>query len=243
MINLGLKIYQLLIACYPKIFRTKFGTEMQDVFTQTIKEAAEQSQWTVMAIYLHELREMPLNLAREHWRSLIIEEFPMTIIKKPEWSFYRTWIILTMLCVPVVFILDLIILKVIAKIVGDFIFVDGVRHITEDYLFMYTFIPILGLLTVLLQYRLLHRYLPRMGWWVIATTGGWLLGAFLILISRWLSFWTYESFYIDLAFIVIRLSIGVGLWLLALGFLPTCVTAVMLALFINPDQSIEPRGA
>jgi hypothetical protein len=216
---------------------------------------------------------------REHWFALTEKELSMTTIKKPEWSFYPTWIILTMLCVPVAFVLDLVILRVITNFVGDFIYVDGVRHITEDYLGMYTFFPIVGLLTGLLQYGLLRRYLPRMGWWVLVTTGGWLLGALLLLISRRLDFWTSESFDIRLAYVVMGLSIGVGQWLLlrrrlpragwwiganvlgwvllglitgdtlhqfdllALGFLPTCVTAAMLALLMNQAQATEPQGA
>ncbi len=104
--------------------------------------------------------------------------------------------------------------------VGDYIYVDGVRYITEDYLWGYFFVPIVGLLTGLLQYGLLRRYLPHMGWWVLDTTGGWLLGALLILISGWLNFWTYESFDIDLAFIVMGFSIGVGQWLLLWRRLP-----------------------
>jgi hypothetical protein len=202
----------------------------------------------------------------------------MTTIKKPEWFFYPSWIILTVLCVPIAFILDLVILKVITMFVGDFIYVDGVRRITEDYLSMYTFVPIVGLLTGLLQYALLRRYLLRMGWWVWATTGGWLVGVLLIVISGRLNFWTYESFDIDLAFIVLGLSIGAGQWLLlrrrlpragwwvgvtvlgwgllglitgdtldqfgllAMGFLPACVTAVMLALLMNRAHPAEAQG-
>jgi hypothetical protein len=37
-------------------------------------------------------------------------------------------------CVSVAFLLDLAILRVIIKFGGDFFFVNGVRHITEDYL-------------------------------------------------------------------------------------------------------------
>ena len=117
-----------------------------------------------------------------------------------------------------------------------------------------------------------------MGWWVLATTGGWLLGGFLILISGWLNIWTYESFDLDLVFFVMGLSIGVGQWLLlrrhlpragwwvganvvgwgllglitegsmgqfgllALGFLPACVTAVILALLMNRAHPTEPQG-
>jgi len=203
----------------------------------------------------------------------------MSMIKKPGWSFYPTWVVLSTLCIPIAFIVDLIILKIITNFVGDFIYVDGVRHITEDYLFGYTFVPIVGLFTGLLQYGLLSRYLPHIGWWVLVTIGGWVLGALLIIISGWLKFWTYESFDIDLALILIGLSIGVWQWLLlrrrlpragwwvganvlgwglvglitgdsldqfgllALGFLPACVTAMMLALFMKQAKPTEVQGS
>ena len=144
----------------------------------------------------------------------------MTTIKKPGWSFYLAWVILTMVCVPVAFILDLAILRVIKSIVGVYIYVDGVRHITEDYLGMYIFVPIAGLLTGVLQYGLLRRYLPHMGWWVLATTGGWLLGPLLILMPGWLNFCTYEPANFNMAFIVMGLSIGVLQWLLLRRRLP-----------------------
>lgn len=133
--------------------------------------------------------------------------------EKPSWSFYVRWILLTSLCLPVAYFLNLIILRIITLFVGDFIYVDGMRQITEDYLGLYTFFPIVGLLTGLLQYGLLRHYLPQMGWWVAATIGGWLLGIFLILIPGWLN-WTSPLFNSDLAFIVMGLSIGVGQWLL-----------------------------
>ena len=139
--------------------------------------------------------------------------------EKPRWFFYLLWILLTLLCVPIAFILDLVILRIITFFVGDFIYVDGVRHITEDYLGIWIFIPIVGLLTGVLQYGLLRRFLPHMGWWVAATIGGWLLGAFLTLIPGWLH-WTHSLFSLDLAFIGMGLSIGMGQWLLLRRRLP-----------------------
>ena len=117
-------------------------------------------------------------------------------MKSPAGFFYALWIILTSLCVPVAFFIDLVILKIIIRFVGDFIYVNGVRHITEDYLSMFTFIPLLGLLTGVMQYGLLRRYLPRIGWWVFATIGGWLLGVLLIVMPNWL-YWRDASFNLD----------------------------------------------
>ena len=139
--------------------------------------------------------------------------------EKPRWFFYTFWIILTSLCVPVAFFIDLVILKIIIRFVGDFIYVNGVRHITEDYLSMFTFIPLIGLLTGVMQYGLLLRYLPRIGWWVFATIGGWLLGVLLIVMPSWL-YWRDGSFNLDLALILMGLAIGVGQWLLLRRRLP-----------------------
>jgi hypothetical protein len=276
--RLVITIYRALLSFYPAAFRNEFGEEMRGVFTRSVLEAAERGGWAVTAVYVRELRQMPLNLVREYWHSLTKKELPMALIKKPEWSFYPTWIILTLLCIPIAFFIDLVIMKVTSSIIGDFIYVNGVRHITEDYLSMYAFVPIVGLLTGLMQYGLLRRYLPHMGWWVLATTGGWFLGLLLILTSSWLNIWTFETINLDLAFIVMGLSIGVGQWLLlrrrlpragwwvganvlgwallglitgdsmnqfgllALGFLPACVTAVMIALLINWAPPAEPQG-
>lgn len=199
--------------------------------------------------------------------------------EQPRWSFYLLWILLTMFCVPIAFFLSLIILRIIVLFVGDFINVNGVQHITEDYLALYVFVPLMGLLTGVLQYELLRRYFPRMRSWVAATIGGWLLGAFLILTHGWLNP-TNTVLSLDLAFLIMGLSIGVGQWLLlrqrlpragwwiganvvgwsilalvtngnsmgqfglfALGLLPACATALMLALLIKQVQPTRSQGA
>ncbi len=206
------RLYAALLRLYPNHFRAQFGDEMKAVFRQAIEGHNRNDK--AFGFFLRELRDLPLNLARTHWRSKVNKEFPMTIIKKPGWGFFPTWVLLTTISIPIAFILDLVILKVITRFVGDFIYVNGVRHITEDYLSTYTFVPIVGLLIGVFQYGLLRRYLPRMGWWVLATVGGWVLGLLLIFISTWLKIWSIESFDLDLAYIVMGLSIGIGQWLL-----------------------------
>jgi hypothetical protein len=147
-------------------------------------------------------------------------------MRKPEWSFYPAWILLTALCVPIAFLLDLIFIKTLLIFVGDYIYVDGVRHITEDYLFPYTFIPIVSLLIGIVQYRLLRRYLPRMGWWLLATISGWLGGFVLILgwgqiVTHWWSATAVpEPWAVALVFIVLGLCVGLGQWLLLRRRLP-----------------------
>lgn len=140
--------------------------------------------------------------------------------KRLGWPFYLTWIMLTLLSFPVAFLLDFAILRVLKNFVGAVIYVDGVRHITENYLLVYLLVPTVGLLMGAFQYRLLRHYLPRMRWWVIVTIGGWLLGMLLVAIPGWLN-WT-DTFLtnIDLVFIVFGLTISVGQWSLLRRRLP-----------------------
>ena len=150
----------------------------------------------------------------------------MTTIKKPEWSFYPAWIFLTALSIPLAIVLYFVIIQIIMIFVGDIIYVNGVRRITEDYLFGYLFVPITGILTGSLQYGLLRRYLSRMGWWVLATTGGWLLGLLLTygLRQAAANFWTVDVIYgpgsQEVVFFLMGLSIGLGQWLLLRRRLP-----------------------
>jgi hypothetical protein len=96
--------------------------------------------------------------------------------RRPEWFLYPGWIVLSTLGIPLTWFTSLAIISQAERIVGDTIVVAGRTRITEDFLIGYLFFPLLGLLTGFLQYLLLRRYLPRMGWWVAATTLGWPLG-------------------------------------------------------------------
>ena len=104
-------------------------------------------------------------------------EIPSVNFKKPAWSFYLNWIVLTVLSIPIAYFFSILILKLITNLVGDYVVVNGVRHISEDYLAMYILIPVLSVFTGALQFALLRQYLPRMGWWVLVTVAGWFLGA------------------------------------------------------------------
>jgi hypothetical protein len=133
-------------------------------------------------------------------------------LKKPQWSFYLGWIVLTSLGVPIAYFLSIIILKIITNIVGDYVFVNGVRHIAEDYLALYVLVPSMSLLTGVLQYVLLRQYLTRMGWWVLVTVAGWFLGVLLIALPSWLGWTDALLSNLDLILLVMGLAIGITQW-------------------------------
>ncbi len=138
---------------------------------------------------------------------------------EPRWSLYAMWIIQSFLCIPIALLINFVALILITLIVGDYIYVNGVPHITEDYLAMYIFIPTASLLTGAFQYSLLRRYLPRMGGWVLATLGGWLLGVVLVLLPDWLN-WRDGYQNLDQALLSMGLAIGTVQWLLLRRQLP-----------------------
>jgi uncharacterized membrane protein len=138
---------------------------------------------------------------------------------EPRWLLYPLWIIQSFLSIPIALLLNFIILTIITLLIGDFIYVNGVRRITEDYLYLYFFIPMVSLLTGAFQSALLRRYLPRMGGWVLATAGGWLLGILLIVLPDWLH-WRNGYSDLDLAFLSLGLAIGIAQWLLLRRRLP-----------------------
>lgn len=94
--------------------------------------------------------------------------------EKPRWSFYLGWVVFNFLAVVIAWSIAWILISLIIKIVGGTIQVGGQSRITEDFLFLYVLFPVIGLLTGILQYILLRRYLPHMTWWIAATLLGWL---------------------------------------------------------------------
>ena len=95
--------------------------------------------------------------------------------KKPDGYFYLGWVAAGSISLPIAWIITLAVMSLIVNIVGSTIQVGGQTHITEDYLGFYILSPLIGLLSGLFQYAVLHDYFPRMRWWVAATFLGWLL--------------------------------------------------------------------
>jgi hypothetical protein len=195
-------LYRACLRLYPADFRARFAEEMTAVFTEATMAARRQSRWAITLLCLREGWDLPFNLAREHWHSVTKGVLSMTTIyRKPEWFFYPSWVVLTTLSFYVAFVLTWLTLFQVVKVVGDRIVINGRSHITEDYLGMVIFVLVLGLISGLLQYPLLRRYLPRMGSWIGATFLGWLLATVIIsfltegltMNADWFVFWIIPS--------------------------------------------------
>jgi len=141
----------------------------------------------------------------------------VTKTKQPGWLFNSAWIVLSTIATPLAFSVSLIILSLITRWIGDWIYIDGRRHITEDYLLAFVFVPLIWLFSSGLQYILLRLclYWPKMGWWVMLTAVGWLLTVVtLYLLSLTLpKYFATNSFNIFIL-PIIGTSIGFSQWLL-----------------------------
>ena len=107
----------------------------------------------------------------------------MTKNDQPRWFNYLIWTALSFLCVPLALLLDSLLRIGLTQLIGATIDVNGVRRLTEDFLTDYTFLPVLGIVTGIFQHRLLRRNAPGRRGWAFASTGGWLLGMGLFLLT------------------------------------------------------------
>ncbi len=166
---------------------------------------------------------------------------------KPDRYFYIAWILWTTFCIPIAYFIVMILLLIVERFIGDYIYVNGVKHITEDYLAVYFLAPMMGLVTGAVQYGLLRRILPRMGWWVPATTGGWLLG--MALVAAFIRLQWMAPAQLNLTFILMALSIGLAQWLVLRRRLPRAGWWILASLLgwglvalVNRGNSIDQYG-
>jgi hypothetical protein len=136
-----------------------------------------------------------------------------TNIKRPDWFFYPGWVMASIFAITLSWFAYFLVIGVVTRWIGHTIQVNGQSRITEDYLFLYIFLPMLSLLSGVFQYSLLRLYVPKMGGWILATMAGWLLVfAIMGLLTRvfeeaFLTFWNGT-----LAFTAIGGVIGLSQW-------------------------------
>ena len=74
-------VYAAFMQLYPYKFQVEFADEMQVVFATVVADAAKSGAAFVVVVCLRELRDLPINLLREHW--LIFKE---TFMKNLQFS-------------------------------------------------------------------------------------------------------------------------------------------------------------
>ena len=64
--DVAIWVYSQWLRLYPRHFRTTFAVEMQDVFTMSMADAAQQGITPTIRILMRELGDLPVNLILEH---------------------------------------------------------------------------------------------------------------------------------------------------------------------------------
>lgn len=160
--SLVLRFIESLLKLYPPRFRHEFYSEIQKVILCRLRDAEQTGQWPCAVV--HEIAGLVPSIIQERWHDLGFRKETMMIIanEKPGWFFYLGWVALNAIAVIMAWYITWAIMPLVTER-GE-----GTRLL--DLLF-----PIIGLLTGILQYILLRRYLPHMGWWIAATFLGWLM--------------------------------------------------------------------
>lgn len=160
--SLVLRFIESLLKLYPPRFRHEFYSEIQEVILSRLSGAEQIGQWPSAVV--HEIAGLVPSIIQERWHDLGFRKETMMVIanEKPGWFFYFGWVALNAIAVIVAWYITWAIMPLVTER-GD------------DSLLLVLFFPIIGLLTGILQYILLRRYLPHMGWWIAATFLGWLM--------------------------------------------------------------------
>ncbi|WP_298010552.1 MULTISPECIES: hypothetical protein [Anaerolinea] len=136
----------------------------------------------------------------------------------PGGGFYLLWLVSGLASILLGWIVSWGLLLLAQAVIGDYIYVNGVRHITEDYLFSWIFFPLIGLLQGAMQALILREVRPRTGMWVLVTPVGWIV-AFIFLRGVAEVFFPQGGIPADtllsrmLIFSTLGLCIGVAQWL------------------------------
>ena len=160
--SLVLRFIESLLKLYPPRFRHEFYSEIQEVILSRLRGAEQIGQWPSAVV--HEIAGLVPSIIQERWHDLRFRKETMMIIanEKPGWFFYFRWVALNAIAVIMARYITLAIMPLVTE--------RGEGTHFLDLLF-----PIIGLLTGILQYILLRRYLPHMRWWIAATFLGWLM--------------------------------------------------------------------
>lgn len=67
-LSLAVWCYAALLRLYPRRFHTALGGEMAEVFAATLADAQRRGALAAVRVCAREIGELPLHLAREHWR-------------------------------------------------------------------------------------------------------------------------------------------------------------------------------
>ena len=159
--SLVLRFIESLLKLYPPRFRHEFYSEIQKVILCRLRDAEQIGQWPSAVV--HEIAGLVPSIIQERWHELRFRKEIIMIIanEKPRWFFYIGWVALNAIAVMMAWYITFAIMDLVT---GE-----------DDSLIFILLFPIIGLLTGILQYILLRRYLPHMGWWIAATFLGWLM--------------------------------------------------------------------
>jgi hypothetical protein len=179
-VSILVRFYRALLRLYPAGFQDEFGAEMEEVFATAVTDASQAGLFRVTAICLKELTDYPANLA-EAYRLYAGQHEAAVMNREVRWSVWPAWVILNLLSIPLAILLAMA-LVVLADRIGAPLLPD-VGPADAGVLELILLISMLILVTAVLQWILLRRYLNHARVWLPLTALGWLVGILLIYLA------------------------------------------------------------
>jgi hypothetical protein len=244
------RLYGCLLQLYPPLFRAEFVAEIRDIFLKVILEAEERGVFWLLKTSLRELTALVISILRESGRELRSRKMiamtqdndpnPVNLPSSgngylqtaggPNWIWVTRWALLTTAAFPAALIATAPLAALFLWLIN---FGGEVRlwpSINGNLLTSVCFIAAFALLMATAQWYLLRTVLPRAGWWIAATGGGYLLGGMVAWVSivrifaiSWNLDWSRAPL-----FLTVGLIIGLMQWLYLRRFLPNALWIILI---------------
>ena len=154
--------------------------EVETVFATAVREASEEGPGAVAAVCLKEAADFPANLA-DAYRQVVL--YPGVVVMKREasWNVWPMWVALNLLALPLAVLAAMAVVVLIDRTASPLVPFEGQAALNISQAILYG--SMLILVTAVLQWLLLRRYLENATVWIPLTAVGWLAGIFLIYLA------------------------------------------------------------
>ena len=194
------RFYFGLLSLYPNHFRSAFGDEIRNVFLDVVDEASETGEFKLLTTSIRELKSLLVSIIREHWHALksrgamemasdngsgdasVLHSERILLVKSkpPGWSWVVLWTMLMTVAILAGWLLMApftVIIKTVLNLGTRIGILPDVSTATLEPVGLFIG---LGVAFAAFQWLMLRHYLPRMKFWLLATTIGFFGGGIFV---------------------------------------------------------------
>jgi len=197
--------YHWVLRLYPAAFRSEFGDEMEAIFATAVTDAAEEGPGAVLSICLRETADFPANLV-DAYRQIPLYAGVGVMKREASWNILLLWVFLNLLAIPLAVLAAMALVLLARPLIlfdgqaplntlqailsGSMLFLPLIQLDGQAFLDIMDIAQaifygsMLILVTAILQWLLIRRYLENAAVWIPLTAVGWLAGLLMIFLIR-----------------------------------------------------------